>query len=228
VPNAFHTALAVLALRSYHQFSDVAKSAERAFAWLDSIEGAENHRLWKWKFRYFDRQVRFDVKKSGWPWVDGTVSWVAPTAMALLAYKAWRRESPRLLTGLEMLRDRACTTGGWNAGNSVVFGVHLDPHPDFTAMALLALRAFARDADAIVEKALAFLGGRIRSLTSPYSRAWTVLALTAYDSGHAAACRERLSACLDSDAIDRMPVRTVALCALALETPPFTFQEDTP
>lgn len=228
VPNAFHTALALLALRSHHRSSDVARSVERAFAWLDSLEGAESHWLWKWKFRYFDRQVRFDVKKSGWPWVDGTVSWVAPTAMTLLAHTAWRRESPRVPIGVDMLRDRACTAGGWNAGNSVVFGVHLDPHPDFTAMALLALRAFVSDADPIVEKGLAYLGSRIRSLTSPYSLAWTVLALTAYDSDDAAACRQCLSECLQSEAIERMPVRTLALCALALKTPPFTFQEDDP
>ncbi|MBK7926032.1 MAG: hypothetical protein IPJ98_00645 [Bryobacterales bacterium] len=131
-----------------------------------------------------------------------------------------------MLTGVEMLRDRACTAGGWNAGNSVVFGVHLDPHPDFTAMALLALRAFVSDADPFVEKGLTYLGGRMRSLTSPYSLAWTVMALAAYDSDAAAACQERLSACLHSDAIDRMPVPALALCALAIETPPFTFQKD--
>ena len=36
--------------------------------------------------------------------------------------------------------DRACPGGGWNAGNGVVYGTALAPHPDDTAIALLALR----------------------------------------------------------------------------------------
>jgi hypothetical protein len=39
-----------------------------------------------------------------------------------------------------MLLDRACPGGGWNAGNGVVYGTALAPHPDDTAIALLALR----------------------------------------------------------------------------------------
>ncbi len=37
-----------------------------------------------------------------------------------------------------MLLDRVCPGGGWNAGNGVVYGVALAPHPDDTAIALLA------------------------------------------------------------------------------------------
>ena len=40
---------------------------------------------------------------------------------------------------MEMLLDRACPDGGWNAGNGVVYGTALAPHPDDTAIALLAL-----------------------------------------------------------------------------------------
>ena len=40
-------------------------AVSRAFAWLDSMAGVENHWLWKWKFRYFDRHVRFDTNKTG-------------------------------------------------------------------------------------------------------------------------------------------------------------------
>jgi hypothetical protein len=100
------------------------------------------------KFRFLDRHVQFDPRKYGWPWVPETVSWVAPTAMALIALEqAKRRElvrggelQRRLRLGTEMLIDRACPDGGWNAGNAVVYGVPLRPHIDTTALALLALR----------------------------------------------------------------------------------------
>ena len=223
-PNAYHTSLALLALRSHERSRRVIDCAERAFAWLDSLEGAENHWLWKWKFRYFDQEVRFDPVKSGWPWVRSTVSWVAPTAMALLAYQAWNRQSPRLLAAVEMLRDRACSGGGWNAGNSIVFDVALDPHPDFTAMALLALRPFTAASNAVEGKGTAYLARCVASLASPYSLAWATVALTAYDHLDAVSCRHRLAERLTDEGVDRLPVGILALSALALEMPPFTFQ----
>jgi hypothetical protein len=186
----------------------------------------ENHWLWKWKFRYFDRQVRFDPTKAGWPWVDGTISWVAPTALTLLAFHAWKRESPRLAAGVEMLRDRACSQGGWNAGNSVVFGVHLDPHPDFTAMALLGLRPFSPALDSVASKALDYLVRRFEFSASPYSLAWAIMALAAYGRTEAPSFSSRLGQMLQPNVIDRLPARVLALAALALDNPVFTFQEN--
>lgn len=139
--NCYHTALALMALKANPKDHRANPAAARAFRWLESMRGLENHWLWQWKFRYFDRQVRFDTTKSGWPWVDGTVSWVAPTSLVMLACHAWQRKSPRLGSAIAMLKDRACAKGGWNAGNSEVFGIPLEPHPDFTAMALLALQS---------------------------------------------------------------------------------------
>jgi hypothetical protein len=43
------------------------------------------------KFRFLDRHVQFDPRKYGWPWVPDTVSWVAPTAMVLIALKRVKR-----------------------------------------------------------------------------------------------------------------------------------------
>jgi hypothetical protein len=42
-----------------------------------------------------------------------------------------------------MLLDRACVGGGWNSGNSVVYGLPLLPHVEATAIALCA---FGKDA----------------------------------------------------------------------------------
>ena len=106
--SAFHTALALLAIRPF-QTSSVRQAAERAFEWLSELRGLESHWLWQWKFRLFDKQVRFDPSKSGWPWVPGTVSWVAPTALSVLAFRAWHRES---------LAHRACGRHAAGSGMS--------------------------------------------------------------------------------------------------------------
>jgi hypothetical protein len=222
LPNAYHTALALLALRPY-RFSSTQDAADRALQWLSDLRGLESHWLWQWKFRLFDRQVRFDPAESGWPWVSGTVSWVAPTALTMLAFRAWRRESPRLAAGADMLLDRACPQGGWNAGNPEVFGVELDPHPDFTAMAVLALRHSAHG-EGVVQQSLDYLAARLNTTPSPYSLAWAVMALSAY--GHESA--GRLCSRLAESAgplVPVLPARVLALTALALEQPAFTFAE---
>ena len=100
------------------------------------------------KFWLSDRQVLFDPAKYGWPWVAGTVSWVVPTSMALITLERAKKRGlirgseleKRLRLGAEMLLDRACPGGGWNADNAVVYGIPLRPHIDATALALAALR----------------------------------------------------------------------------------------
>jgi len=223
LPNAFHTALALLALRRC-QHAAVQGAADRAFVFLSQLRGRESHWLWQWKFRLFDRQVRFDPLKSGWPWVPGTVSWVAPTALAMLAFQAWRRPSARLSAGAGMLLDRACPKGGWNAGNSIAFGVELDPHPDFTAMALLALLHTQPSKPGIVGRALDYLGVRLRTCRSPYTLAWVVLALSAYAHRSADPLKHQLKLSLPSR-LEILPARTLGLSALALEEPVSAFQE---
>jgi len=222
--NCFHTALALLALRSFGRDSKVAHAAHRAFEWLDVTRGLENHWLWKWKFRFFDRHVRFDTARTGWPWIEGTVSWVAPTAMTLLAHRAWQLDTPRLQTAEAMLIDRACPGGGWNAGNSEVFGVPLEPHVDFTAMALLALRPSPHGEAAVIRRALTYLSGRASGLSSIYSMAWAAMALSAWKDRAADRAMRRLEERLDEADIDNLPVRAMSLVALALEKPPHLFQ----
>lgn len=220
-PNAFQTALALLAIRPFQQ-PLVQVAARRALEWLSELRGRESHWLWQWKFRLLDRQVRFDPSKSGWPWLPGTVSWVVPTALAILALRAWQPESPRIAAGADMLLDRACPQGGWNAGNSVVFGVELDPHPDFTAMAALALRDTRHSREPVVHRSLDYLAGRLKSSLSPYSLAWALIALSAYGHEGAGPLRGRLEAATLSR-IGALPTRVLALTALALEEPAFPF-----
>jgi hypothetical protein len=125
---------------------DFLSSRERAVHWLDSEQGREGNSLWRWKFKTVDRSVRFDPDKYGWTWSHGAASWVIPTAFSVIALKQFaacmRSEASekRVRLGVEMLLDRACVGGGWNAGNSAVYGTPLSPHVEATAIALLALR----------------------------------------------------------------------------------------
>jgi hypothetical protein len=77
-----------------------------------------------------------------------------------------------------MLMDRACPGGGWNAGNGVVYGAAVAPHPDDTAIALLALRD--RPQDQLVQNSVDYLERTGPTLTAPWSLAWAILALAAH------------------------------------------------
>ncbi len=153
--------------------------------WLLSSAGRESNWLWKWKFRTTDRHVRFDPDKFGWPWFPDTVSWVVPTAFAILALNqlscscgGFELAPSRVDRGVQMLLDRACPDGGWNAGNGVVYGSAVAPHPDDTAIALLALRE--RPQDSVVKTSVDYLERTAPTLTAPWSLAWAILALAAH------------------------------------------------
>ncbi len=159
-------------------------ATERAMRWLLDLRGWESHWLWKWKFRTSDRHVRFDPDKFGWPWTPETVSWVVPTSYSLLALKCvpiptqTERLHFRIRRGVEMLFDRACPNGGWNAGNGVVYGEPMTPHLDATALALLALRS--EPANPLVAASLDWLQQRCQTCFAPWSLSWAILTLDAY------------------------------------------------
>jgi squalene cyclase len=173
-----------LALYALQRCGGTGVPIERAIQWLLNTRGQESHWLWKWKFRTADRHVRFDPDKFGWPWMHGTVSWVVPTAYSLLALKAdsaCLREDLlqfRVQRGVEMLYDRLCPRGGWNAGNGVVYGQPMAPHPDTTALALLALQREA--STPLITASLDWLEQRAKTCSAPWSLAWSALALNAF------------------------------------------------
>ena len=153
--------------------------------WLLDSKGKEGDWFWKWKFRTADRHVRFDPDKFGWPWFPDTVSWVVPTSFAILALRqlpcscrGFDLAPARVDRGVEMLLDRACPRGGWNAGNGVVYGYPVAPHPDDTAIALLALHN--RPQNRVTEISLKYLEETAPTLTAPWSLAWAILALAAH------------------------------------------------
>lgn len=178
------------------------------------------------KFRISDRQVRFDPTKYGWAWVPDTVCWVLPTSMALITLERAKRQGlirsgeleKRMRLGAEMLLDRACPGGGWNAGNAVVYGVPLSPHIDATALALAALRFHYHLP--IARNSLTWMLNRI-DCSSAYSLAWMILAAAAYKGMRSDVppaldiARDRLAGLVD-DPSAIQDTSTIALAALAL------------
>ena len=173
-----------LALYALNRRSAQGMVTNRAVHWLMESRGWESHWLWKWKFRTSDRHVHFDPDKFGWPWMPETVSWVVPTAYSLLALKHARGISQqdlvqhRIRRGVEMLYDRICPEGGWNAGNGVVYGFPLAPHADTTALALLSL--WSEPPNNFITASLDWLERRAETCFAPWSLAWAVLALGAF------------------------------------------------
>jgi hypothetical protein len=179
--SSWTTALAICALNSV---GDPSKARERGESWLLRTKGQEGHWLWRWKFKTADRNVRFDPDKYGWPWVTGSASWVIPTAFSIIAIEQFtvcnrsEESEKRIHLGVEMLLDRACVDGGWNSGNSLVYGVPLRPHVEATAMALLALQDEQRTET--VKKSLSWLRQNAASMDSVSSLAWCILTLFVY------------------------------------------------
>jgi squalene cyclase len=188
----------------------------RAVQWLIASRGWESHWLWKWKFRTSDRHVRFDPDKFGWPWMPETASWVVPTAYSLLALQHAHDFSQqdlvhlRIRRGVEMLYDRICPKGGWNAGNGVVYGFPLAPHADATALALLSL--LSEPPNHFITSSLDWLERRAETCFAPWSLAWATLALDAFGRP-TAVLTDRLSSVIDPTRIK--DCATLAVVSLA-------------
>jgi len=210
------TALAAIALRFIRSPSAPLKKALR---WLLKYEGREGHWFWKWKFRTVDRAVQFNPEKYGWPWFPGTVSWVVPTAFSLIALKQSFPYDPtdpvakRIQLGMEMLRDRACPQGGWNAGNGIVFGSPLSPHIDTTAIALLAL---TQDSDSSAAQALNWLRQASVNCSSAYSLAWSAIAFSVHRDPALNHCVMDLHRALSS-AVGISNIEILSLAAIAIK-----------
>ncbi len=85
--------------------------------------------------------VPLDPSVPGWGWTEDAAGWVEPTSRNLLALRLHRPTAAASIEGgAGMLRSRECSGGGWNYGNPVVFGEHLPPFAQTTAMALIGLQ----------------------------------------------------------------------------------------
>lgn len=126
-----------------------------------------------------DASSAHDSLLKGWPWVAETHSWVEPTAMSVMALRAtgYGRHD-RVKEAVHMLLDRQLPHGGWNYGNTLVYGKELHPMPESTGAALAGLSG-AVDRDAVLPS-LHYLQGEVPRLRTPISLGWSLLGLAAW------------------------------------------------
>jgi hypothetical protein len=123
--------------------------------------------------------VTHDTSIRGWPWIAKTHSMVEPTALSLIALRiAGNGETGRTREGTRMLMDRQLPAGGWNYGNTLVYGQELYPQPENTGLALSALAGTVVRQDVL--RSLEYLESRIVRLRAPLSLGWGLLGLGAW------------------------------------------------
>lgn len=117
-----------------------------------------------------------DISLRGWPWIDGTHSWVVPTSIALLALKAYGYEKhERIIEAAKMLYDRQLPSGGWNYGNTVFLGTELLPIVECTGHALNALNGHVQYR--LIQQSIQYLEAEVSNVRTPLSLSWTIFGL---------------------------------------------------
>jgi hypothetical protein len=154
--------------------------------------------------------------------VDNTHSWLEPTALAVLALRrAGKGSAARTRDGQSLIRDRAIRTGGWNYGNSAIFGADLRPQPAPTGLALLALVG-AEDVDSpLVKLGCDYLEAILPGTHAAQSLCFGTLALAAWQRRPGEADQwliaARQSAARRSNAVSQLAYLLLAAGSRALE-----------
>lgn len=162
-----------------------------------------------------------DTALEGWPWTEDAHSMVEPTATALMALRMdGARDREREVQAVRMLLDRQLAGGGWNYGNTAVYGSQLDPLPDATGLALAALAG--RVPAERVGASLAYLRDRCRDVRTPLSLGWICLGLAAWGR-RVSEGRARIAECLDRerkrDSCATADLAILVLAGRSAETP---------
>lgn len=163
------TPLAILAWQGSLASSE---AQQRAIYFLLSSTG--------WHFPHsHDAPWAHDTLLKGWPWIDGTHSWIEPTVLCVMALrKVGHGQHERVQEAVRMLLNRQLPHGGWNYGNTLMFGKELHPMPESTGAALAGL---AGDVDRKkVARSLDYLQGEVDRLRTPISLGWALLGLAAW------------------------------------------------
>ena len=172
------TSFAVMALA---READAAP-ARRGARWLLGHRGNDLGWLYSLLYRIIPERLptRLNPDLKGWAWTDNEFSWVEPTAYALMALKKLGRDGvpgagSQISEAERMLYDRVCPDGGWNHGNSWVYGVPLPSYLETTAVALIALQDH-RD-DARTRAALEALRRMLADARSGLGLSWSIICL---------------------------------------------------
>ncbi len=165
-----------LGLLLWCEFASRPTNRERAAAWLLTDRGAPRANVEPPEKRILGD----DPTLTGWPWADGTHSWVEPTALALMSLcRQGLRSHPRVDEGIRLIVDRCVRSGGWNCGNKSAFGTPFRALPGPTGMALLALAAYGERAEA-ADRSINYLRRVLATVRAPISLGWGVMALRAH------------------------------------------------
>lgn len=117
-----------------------------------------------------------DTSIRGWPWIEDTHSWIEPTGLSILALKACGfNQHARTLEAVKMILNRQLPSGGWNYGNTMVFGKELLPLPENTGLALCALAGLT-DVES-VQKSLEYLGSLIEKIKTAMTLSWMIFGM---------------------------------------------------
>lgn len=162
----------------------------RAIDWLLRNSGVESTFAYRVRQWLLSNAVS-EFEDAGWSWAPGTVAWVGPTSLSILALEKEESRRPsaatrgRIESARRFLRDRMCVGGGWNYGNVTVLGRNLPPYPETTGMALAALRG---DASPKTSQAISVATRFLEECRSADALNWLRLGLLAHGRLPAAYC----------------------------------------
>jgi len=157
-----------------------------------------------------------DTAILGWPWIADTHSWVIPTGLAIIALQQIGLGAhARVVEGENMLINRQLPHGGWNYGNTFVFGKELHPLPESTGVALQALAGTTPKPE--VEQSLAYLLHELPRLRTPLSLGWALLGLGAWGLKPPNAKDLAMASLQRQDRYGPYPLPSLALLLCAVE-----------
>jgi hypothetical protein len=163
------TAVAVLAWQCAPEFQ---ASQHRAISFLLNAVGYHYP-------KQPDAPCDHDTSIRGWPWIGDTHSWVIPTALAAIALKAaGYAKHERIREATALLLDRQLPRGGWNFGNTRVFGLELHPMVESTGVALNALAGSVSPQG--INASLTYLSKSLARQKTPLSLCWGLLGLRSW------------------------------------------------
>jgi len=191
---SWSTALAIVALSDR---ADLRDRLVKAGNWALEQEGSKPGILANLilALTFQKKAVQLNEDLVGWSWTPNSFSWVEPTSYFLLALKKIRRHlagksiAERIQQGELMIYDRMCDNGGWNYGNSSVYGDQLWPYPDITAIALVALQDHQERKEN--QLSLRALGEMAKYTDSGLALSWSAICLSLYGQD-SAQLRQRL------------------------------------
>ena len=180
---SWSTAIAILCLSVFPEWRNRAVKAARwaltqegnSLGWLGSLI------MWFTAQKDINK-INMDLK--GWPWASGSFSWVEPTSYFVIGLKRLRTAldgtnvNERIRQGELMIYDRVCEEGGWNYGNSKVYGEALWPYPDTSAVALIALQDNPHTG--ANQKSIEMLEKSLNDTRSGLALSWSIICFQLY------------------------------------------------